>query len=267
MSYLSNKLSVSGVMIALFSIPPAMAQSSPSSLDTIISNGKLVVCTSFSTPPYGITDENLQPAGFDIAVANLLARELAVELELVDVASQARIPSLTAGNCDILISSFGITAERAKTVWYSVPIYIDTQTVIAPSSTTFSSYEDLVGKNIGVTRGSTNDTLLTENALPGTNIMRFEDAATGNQALFSGQVDGIVSGTAAAFTITKETDAFKPQFPMRSSPMGVGVRKGESDLLQWINTAIMLLWNSGELQAAQQEWIGTVNEDLPSYWF
>ncbi|CAN7554583.1 transporter substrate-binding domain-containing protein [Devosia sp. LjRoot3] len=258
---------VSSVFCAIITATPVMAQGEPSSLDAIIAKGKLLVCTSFSTPPYGITDADLKPAGFDIAVANLLARDLAVELELVDVASQARIPSLTAGNCDILISSFGVTAERAKTVWYSVPIYVDTQTVIAPSSTTFSSYEDLVGKNIGVTRGSTNDTLLTEKALPGTNIMRFEDAATGNQALFSGQVDGIVSGTAAAFTITKETDAFKPQFPMRTSPMGVGIRKGESDLLQWVNTEIMLLWNSGDLQAAQQEWIGTVNENLPDYWF
>ncbi|GLQ12056.1 amino acid ABC transporter substrate-binding protein [Devosia yakushimensis] len=267
MKHLSTAFAAAGVTFALVSVYPAMAQGEASSLDAIIAKGKLSVCTSFSTPPYGITDADLKPAGFDIAVANLLARDLAVELELVDVASQARIPSLNGGNCDVLISSFGVTAERAKTVWYSVPIYVDTQTVIAPSSTNFSSYEDLVGKNIGVTRGSTNDTLLTENALPGTNIMRFEDAATGNQALFSGQVDGLVSGTAAAFTITKETDQFKPQFPMRTSPMGVGIRKGETDLLQWVNTEIMLLWNSGELQAAQQEWIGTVNEDLHNYWF
>ncbi len=268
MNLLSKALSVFALVAPFaLAVPSYAQQPQPSSLENIISKKKIVVGTSFSTPPYGITDSSMKPAGFDIAIAKLIARDLGVELELVDVASQARIPSLTAGKYDILISSFGITAERAKTVWYSNAIYVDTQTVISPKAATYKSYDDLVGKKIGVTRGSTNDTLLTKFAKPGTDIMRFEDAATGNQALFSGQVDGIVSGTAAAFIITKETDAFKGQFAMNTSPMGIGVRKGEIDLLRWLNTEIMILWNAGEIQAAQKEWIGSVNENLPNYWF
>ncbi len=243
------------------------ANAETSSLDEIISRGTLRVATSFSTPPYGITDEKMQPAGFDVDIATLIARDLGVELQLVDVASQARIPSLTGGNVDIVISSFGITSERAKAVMYSNAIYIDTQTIIAPIGSVMESYEDLVGKKIAVTRGTTNDVLLTENALSGTEILRYEDAAGGNQALFSGQADGLVSGTAAAFTIMRESKDFEGKFPMRNSPMGIGVRQGEFELLRWLNTEIMLLWNAGEIQAAQKKWIGSINENLPDYWF
>lgn len=258
---------ISALAVAVALTTTTQAQTQENTLDQIISRGELRVATSFSTPPYGITDEKMQPAGFDIDIAHLIARDLGVKLKLVDVSSQARIPTLTGGDVDIIISSFGITAERAKAVMYSNAIYVDTQTIIAPVGTKMDSYKDIVGRKIGVTRGTTNDTLLTDNALPGTNILRYEDAAGGNQALISGQIDGLVSGTAAAFTIMKRTDKYEAKFPMRSSPMGIGVRKGDFDLLRWLNSDIMLLWNSGEIQTAQKKWIGSVNEDLPDYWF
>lgn len=242
----------------------AVAQAA-NTLDEIVARGKLVVGVSLSTPPYGMTDENMKPAGFDVAIANLIARDLGVELEILDQVSQARIPNLTGNNVDIVISSLGITAERAKAIWYTNAIYVDEQMVIAPTSAALNSLEDLVGKRVGVTRSTTNDTIITEKAVEGTNIQRFDDDAATNQALFSGQVDAIVSGVAAANAINKETDQFQRKFAVRQSPMGIGVRRGDSDLHQWLNTEIMLLWNSGEIQAAQQEWLGIVNEELPRF--
>lgn len=242
----------------------AMAQAA-NTLDEIVARGKLVVGISLSTPPYGMTDANMKPAGFDVAIANLIARDLGVELEILDQVSQARIPNLTSNKVDIVISSLGITAERAKAIWYTNSIYVDEQMVIAPTSASINSLEDLVGKRVGVTRSTTNDTIITEKAVEGTNIQRFDDDAATNQALFSGQVDAIVSGVAAANAINKETDQFQRKFAVRQSPMGIGVRRGDSDLHQWLNTEIMLLWTAGEIQAAQQEWLGIVNEDLPRF--
>ncbi|MAM09712.1 MAG: ABC transporter substrate-binding protein [Rhizobiaceae bacterium] len=257
---------IAATTIALAALTTAsLAQSTTNTLDKIIQSGKLVVGISLSTPPYGMTDSQMQPAGFDVAVAKLLARDLGVELEIVDQVSQARIPNLTSGKVDILVSSFGVTAERAKTVMYTNSIYVDEQMVLAPASSDIASLEDLVGKRVGVTRSTTNDTLITEKALEGTNIQRFEDDAATNQALFTGQVDAIVSGVAAANAISQQTDKFARKFAVRQSPMGIGVRRGDFDLRQWLNTDIMLLWNAGELQAAQKEWLGLVNEKLPVF--
>ena len=148
---------------------------------------------------------------------------------------------------------------------YTNSIYVDEQMVIAPTSAQIATLDDLVGKRVGVTRSTTNDTIITEKAVEGTNIQRFDDDAATNQALFSGQVDAIVSGVAAANAINAETDQFQRKFAVRQSPMGIGVRRGDADLHQWLNTEIMLLWNSGEIQSAQQQWLGITNEELPRF--
>jgi polar amino acid transport system substrate-binding protein len=242
----------------------AMAQAA-NTLDEIVARGKIIVGISLSTPPYGMTDADLKPAGFDVAIANLIARDLGVELEILDQVSQSRIPNLTSNKVDIIVSSLGITAERAKTIMYTNAIYVDEQMVIAPTSAAITSLNDLVGKRVGVTRSTTNDTIITEKAVEGTNIQRFDDDAATNQALFAGQVDAIVSGVAAANAINAQTDQFQRKFAVRQSPMGIGVRRGDADLHQWLNTEIMLLWNSGEIQAAQQQWLGVTNPDLPRF--
>lgn len=266
--YLKKAAVVCAAAVMVTGLAAGVAQAADATgkaFDDIIKRGKLIVGISLSTPPYGMTDGNMKPAGFDVAIAKLLARDLGVELEIVDQVSQARIPNLTSGKVDILVSSFGITAERAKAVMYSNAIYVDEQMVIAPAKSTITKLEDLVGKRVGVTRSTTNDTIITEKAVKGTNIQRFDDDAATNQALFSGQVDAIVSGVAAANAINKQTQDFQRKFAVRQSPMGIGVRRGEFDLLQWLNTEVMLLWNAGEIQAAQKEWLGIVNENLPRF--
>lgn len=251
--------------VAITMMAATAAAQTTSTLDTIIERGKIIVGISLSNPPFGYLDPQLQPVGFDVAMAKMIARDLGVELEIADQQSQSRIPNLTAGNIDIVISSLGVTAERAKTIMFTNTIYLDELLVVAPTSIEIAGFEDLVGKRVGVTRTTTNDTVLTENAHEGTNIMRFEDDAAVNQALFSGQVDAIVAGAAQASAIRSQTDAYERKFASRQSPMAIGVRRGDAELHQWLNTEIMLLWSTGEIQAAQREWIGVVNEDMPRF--
>jgi polar amino acid transport system substrate-binding protein len=263
MRKLFNALAAFATATVVMATTAATAAPLGDTLDQIIQRGKLIVGISLSTPPYGMTDANMKPAGFDVAVATLLARDLGVELQIVDQVSQARIPNLTSSKVDILVSSFGITAERAKAVMYSDSIYVDEQMVLAGKDKKFTKLEDLVGKRVGVTRSTTNDSVMTQKAVQGTNIQRFDDDSATNQALFSGQVDAIVSGVAAANAINRETDTFERKFAVRQSPMGIGVRRGDFELLQWLNTEVMMLWTSGELQQAQKEWLGIVNQETP----
>lgn len=259
------KKAIVGAIAAACLSSVALAQQATNTFDEIVKRGKIVVGISLSTPPYGMTDSTMKPSGFDVAVANLIARDLGVKLEIVDQVSQARIPNLTTGKVDIVISSLGITAERAKAIWYTNAIYVDEQMIIAPTASKLDNLEALVGKRVGVTRASTNDTIITQKAVQGTNVQRFEDDASTNQALFTGQVDAIVSGVAAANAINAQTDKFARKFAVRQSPMGIGVRRGDYDLHQWLNTEIMMLWSGGELQAAQKQWLGIVNADVPRF--
>jgi polar amino acid transport system substrate-binding protein len=67
-------------------------------------------------PPFGSLGPDLKLQGYDIDMANLVAKELGVKAELVPVTSTNRIPFLTTGKVDIVISSLGKNAERAKVI-------------------------------------------------------------------------------------------------------------------------------------------------------
>jgi polar amino acid transport system substrate-binding protein len=47
--------------------------------------------------------------------------------------------------------------------------------------------------------------------------------------------------------------------------MGIGLRRGDPDMLHWLNTALFMLWTNGDIQPLQQKWMGTVNSELPRY--
>ena len=247
---------------------PAQAQAAgTSTLDAVIKRGTLIVGVSLGTPPFGITNGQMEPDGYDVSVAKLLARELGTKIEIVDTVAANRIPSLTAGKVDIVISSFSITPERAKVIAFSNTVYVDQQVMLAQKSEGLSTLADAKGKRIGVTRSTTNDVALTRLAPPGTEIQRYDDDAATNQALLAGQVKGIVTTRALAEAIKGRNPALGLDiaFVVSEAPMGIGLRKGDPDWLHWLNTCLFMLWTNKELQALQTKWMGAANTELPRF--
>jgi polar amino acid transport system substrate-binding protein len=246
----------------------ARAQSSgASTLDAIVKRGTLIVGTSLGSPPYGVTDATMQPDGYDVGVAKLLAREMGVKLQIEDIVATNRIPSLTTGKVDIVISSFSITSERAKAIAFSNCVYVDQQVALGLKSVTITGTDDLKGKRVGVTRSTTNDIAVTRRAPESTQIQRYDDDAATNQALLAGQIEAMVTSGGLAFAIRDRAPALQleTKFVVSEAPMGIGVRHGEPDLLHWLNTALFMLWTNRELQPLQQKWMGAPNPDLPRY--
>jgi len=236
-------------------------------LDDIIKRGTLIVAVSLGTPPYGLTNAQMEPDGYDVGLAKLIARELGVKLQIVDTVASNRIPSLTSGKVDIVISSFSITPERAKAIAFTNCVYVDQQVAVAPASVTLTSMDDMKGKRVGVTRATTNDIVMTRLAPPGVQVQRYDDDASTSQAMLAGQVDAIVTGAALAVAIRDRNPAQKlsVKFLVSQAPMAIGIRRGDPDLLHWLNTAIFMLWTNQEIQALQQKWMGAVNAELPRF--
>lgn len=238
-----------------------------STLDAVTKRGTLIVGVSLGTPPFGITDAQMEPDGYDVAMARLIARELGVKAEIVDTVAGNRIPSLTAGKVDIVISSFSITPERAKAIAFSNAVYVDQQVAIGPKSVAMAALADLKGKRIGVTRSTTNDIALTRRAPEGTGIQRYDDDASTNQALLAGQVQGIVTSGALAAAIRGRNPALdlETKFVVSEAPMAIGLRRGDPDWLHWLNTCLFMLWTNKDIQALQEKWMGVANQDLPRF--
>ncbi|WNJ87878.1 transporter substrate-binding domain-containing protein [Bosea sp. 685] len=212
--------------------------------DTIEKAKAIRVAIDPAAPPYSSLDSLGQYAGSEVEVAKRLASDLGLALTIVPTAPANRIPYLITGQADVVISTLSITDERKKVIEFSAP-YSGIQIVVgAPKAAGVTSLADLVGKRVAVTRGSTNDTEITSNAVPGTNIIRFEDDATSITAVLSGQADAYVTAPALLSTVRERNPALGmvSVIVLKTNVTGIGVRKGENRLLEKVNS-----WVKGRL--------------------
>jgi polar amino acid transport system substrate-binding protein len=245
---------------AFLMLAPAKAQS----VDDIVKRGEIVVGLDLTDPPWGYLDANQQPTGFDPAYAQMLADSLGVKLRIERVTSAARIPFLQSGRVDVVIATLSITAARAKQVWFTSPYAPNPLILIAEKNRAIKQYSDLKGLRVAVPRGSPQDIAVTQNA-PDATIMKFDDDASAQQALMTGQADALGGGllVPAALNKMKPGLNYESKIVLNSLYMGIGVRKGNYDLLQYLNTFIFLTKQSGDIDKLTRQYLGVPLGDLP----
>jgi polar amino acid transport system substrate-binding protein len=249
-----NKLIATLLALMAFALPAA---AQVVTVDDIIKRGKLIVGVNTTTPIFGLMGKDGQPEGYDPDVARLMGKYLGVPVEFVPVTGANRIPTLLTGRVDVLICLFGITPERALQVWYSMPYASEAATLVGPGSRNVKSIDDLKGLKVGVPRGAMQDLILTPVAGDkGITVQRFDDEATGLQALISGQVDLTGTGLLVYRTLNRNDPGknYEVKVVLRELHFGIGMRRGSSDLLQWTNTFLYTIKNNGELDAISRKW-------------
>jgi len=266
----TGAVGAAGIATLGAAIPSAQAQTAPPQtaggvLDRIIKEKKIRVTAEVTSPPFGILDKNNQPDGSEIATARQLAKDLGVELELVQVTSPQRIPALLAGRADVAISSLSITFDRAKTVMFATPHGALSIVIAGPKKTQIHSAADLVGKKIGITRATLEESAVPGIAPPGTNIVFFDDIAATLQAMVSGQVDAAgMSAFAAKSVADRNPNAqIENKFTVRTAFYAAAVRPGDFDLLQFMNTWVFLNKQNGVLAGIYKKYTEVALVDLP----
>jgi polar amino acid transport system substrate-binding protein len=226
-------------------------------LDDIRAAKKIRVAIDLGVPPYGMTDGQMKATGSDVETARLLAKDLGVDLEIVQTTGANRIPFLQTGKADIVISSLSVTPERAQVIDFSVPYAQILSVVAGPRSVAIKGFADLAGKRVASTRGTTNDRLLTEGAKDA-QVVRYDDDATLITAVTSGQVDIVATSPALVKTMRENAPQrdIEVKFVMKEFPLGIGMRKGEARLQKWINDWIQANTANGQLVAIQKRFHG-----------
>ena len=234
----------------------------------IVSRGKVRIGVLVGAPPYGMIDATGAPAGYDTDVANLMGKYLNLPVELVALTPPSRIPALEAGKVDFLVATLAPTAERAKTVMFTMPYNAFQVFIYGPKNTKIQGWADLKGLKVGVNRGSSVEPTLVEHSkTDGLTVVRFEDDSTTMQALFSGQVDAVAEPDAQANAAIKARKAvdMEPKFVFSKQPNSMTTRKDAFELHQWLNNAIYLMKLNGDLDAISRKWVGAPLPELPVF--
>jgi polar amino acid transport system substrate-binding protein len=235
-------------------------------LQSILARGEVAIGVPENFPPFGSVGKDFNHEGYDVDVAGLIAKDLGVKLKVVPLTSKQRIPFLSSGKVDLVISSMGANPKRAKSIWFSSAYAPFFSGAYARQGVNVSNYVDLKNYKVGVTGGTLEDLTLTEKAPNGTDIVRFGDNAANISAFVAGQTDVLITGNIVAAKVISENPGKKiePKFIMRESPCFIGVRQGETNMLQWVNVFILHKTLGGDLNELSMKWFGQPLPPLPS---
>ena len=234
-------------------------------LDNILKSKTIKIAVPTDYRPYGAVDKTMTPQGLDIEMAQLIATKLGVKVELVPVTSANRIPYLQTKKADLVNATQGKHAEREKVIDFSSAYAPFFQAVYAAKSMKLTSFADMAGKTVAVTRGAMEDQELNKVAPPNVDYRRFEDNNATIAAFVAGQTQTVATSAAVAGDMLAKNPKVSAEFKLllKDSPCFVGIAKGETALKTKVNDIIAAAKKDGTLDAMAKKWLGKAAGDLP----
>lgn len=237
---------LTGAMAAAFCVP-AMAE-----------DGKLVMATNATFPPYEYYDADKQIVGIDVEVAGLIAEKLGLELEVSDMEFDSIIAAVKQGKADIGMAGITITEERKKNVAFSDTYTKATQMIIVQEGSAIASPDDLKDVKVGVQTGTTGDLYVSDLSEDGVEVMQFSKGIDAVIALTQGKVDAVViDGEPAKVFVEGNEGLVLLDEAFTEEEYAIAVAPENEELLEQINTALAELEESGELQAVVDKYISS----------
>ncbi|KRR19539.1 ABC transporter [Bradyrhizobium lablabi] len=248
---------------------PAMAQELTGTLKNVKETGAITLGFRDSSIPFSYLDDNQKPVGYamDICykIVDAVKKELKLdklEVKLNPVTSSTRIPLLANGTIDLECGSTTNNAERQKQISYTNTHFLTASRYVTKKASKINAIDDLKGKSVVSTAGTTNIKQLTEaNAARGLNI-NIIPAKDHAEAFLMVETDravafvmddillaSLVAGSKAPDDYTISKDAFsKPE------PYGIMLRKDDPAFKKVVDAATSALYTGGEAQKIYDKW-------------
>ncbi|MFO8069127.1 MAG: ABC transporter substrate-binding protein/permease [Alkalibacterium sp.] len=284
------KKSVTGVLIfllvltGLFIPSDHVSAEDGSALERVLDEGVLVVGTSADFPPfefYAEVDGERQVVGMDMMIAQKIADDLGVELEIKDIGFDSLLPALEARNVDVVIAGMTPTEERRKSVDFSEIYFKTFQNIMirTEDKEVYTSMESLKGLRIGAQSGSLQEGLSDQ--IDDAEIMSLTNLSDLLLALKTNRIEAIVmQGPNAEAHAGSNEDLFTfvGEFEMEDDDAGsaVAFRQGEDSLVEAVDQSLAeieeqnltedYLAVAGEYMAQSDEESGFVSDYWRYFW-
>lgn len=236
-----------------------------SSIDKIKAEGKVKIGVFSDKPPFGYVDEKGANQGYDVYLAKRIAKDLLgdenkVEFVLVEAAN--RVEYLESNKVDIILANFTVTPERKEKVDFANPYMKVALGVVSPDGSPIKSVEDLKGKKLLVNKGTTAESYFTKN-YPEIELVKFEQNTETFAALKDGRGDALAHDNTLLFAWAKENPGYTTFITSLGDEDAIApaVKKGDAELLEWLNNEIDTLIKDGFFKEAFDKTLAPVYGD------
>ncbi len=243
-------------LVALISIAAASAkQDGP--LDRIQKRGYLIWGSDAEGgAPYVFPDPQnpLHMIGFEVDLANAIARELGVKAKQAQNAWDSLVPALERGDFDIAMNGIEITPQRQQRVLFSKPYYVYVeQLVVRNEETAIHGIDDLKGKRVGTLSGTVAQDILM--GLVGVDVRIYPGQVEPYEDLAIGRVDAVFLDLPIAAYYAKPNPKLKYiGAPEGEGFYGIAIRRGDEELAAEIDEVLARLYRTGELRRIYERW-------------
>jgi len=259
MSLSLKRLRRSFAALLLFLILPAVV-SAQSSLQRVRQNGTLRIGTDATYPPLEYV-ENGQFAGFEIDLANAIARELGVRAEFINASFDGIFPALQNGSFDAVVSSVTITPERSASMLFSDPYYDSGQLIAVRQGTQgITTPDELAGKKVGVQINTTAQIDLEKRG--GVQVAVYNTIDLALLDLKNGRIDAVVGDAPVLRFMIRQSFRELQTVGRRftDEKFGIAFAQSSEDLRRATNAALWRIQDSGEYDRIHEKWFGEAAE-------
>ena len=259
---------------------PKAAVATPERIDTlrrIRDTGVLLLGVRETSVPFSFLDAQKQPQGYSVDLCLRVADAIKAELKLprlevrfVPVSSSNRIPALLEGKIDLECGSTTNTRDRQKQVAFAYTTFVAGIKMLAKKSANVDSIEDLRGKPVVVTKGTTSEkmmrTLNDERVLRMT-LIESPDHGESFKAVDEGRAVAFPMDDVLLYGLiskARKPDDFAVVGRYLSvEPYAIMLRRDEPQFERIVNRALIDLFQSGEIRRIYAKWFATKDLNVP----
>jgi polar amino acid transport system substrate-binding protein len=248
------------ILIVALTIP-----ASADKLDDIKARGRLLVGVTESSPPFSFLEPGKGIIGYDVDLADRVAKSLGVDTKKIAIINADRIPALQQDRVDLVAVGMTRSTGRAKQIDFSYAYLDSPHEVLVRKDSGIDHVAKLAGRKLALVRSASVDAELKA-AVPTMQIVFFDDYKGAFAALADGSVDGFLadkmlllwfaqnSGHAADFALIGDY-----QLPRTA---GFALKKNEPRFLDFVNHTLLELEASGEAAKIYDAWFAPVPRTL-----
>jgi len=263
------------VAVLVFFVAPALAAESPT-LARIKKSGIVRLGYSATSVPFSFNDKDGTPSGYSVELCKHVVAGLQDKLggkelgtKWIALTPADRLEAVEKGRVDMECGTTSITFKRQEKVDFSLPIFVDSSTLMARKDG-LGGFNAFSGKKIAVAAGTTTEMAL-DRALKSrfvqATVVKVTTVQEGFDKLKAGEVDAlagdrtaligsfILGGGAEGLGLIEEDLSYEPY--------GLVLPRGDADFRLAVNRVLATVYRTGEITAVYGRWLGPLGKPTP----